>query len=367
MAPPRILSSETDGRTEVVRCAADALARGRIVALPTETVYGLGVRQDSSEALQALRDLKGRAEDKALTIMVAEPSHAEKYVPVLPPGAEMLMEVYWPGPLTLVLPDGAGGTVGLRCPADEITREILARVEAPVVVTSANRSGEDPAARAEDVAALFDEGLECIVDGGPSDLGQASTVLSIEENGVWTILRAGIVDEEALLRRLCQTILFVCTGNTCRSAMAEAIAKKLVSERFGVPLTRLPSCGFRFRSAGLFAQGGAPATRFAQTAAKELGADLRAHRAQPVTQDMIEEATQIYAMTEGHLAGLLHIDPECEAKASLLDPDEKSLRDPFGGPEEEYRACAAKIQAALSRRLELPSEADRSEPGPETP
>jgi len=187
-------------REEDVRRAAALLREGRIVALPTETVYGLAARADSEVALSRLRRLKGRPEEKKFALLA--PS-LEACAGWGAPGAEArrLAEAFWPGPLTLVVPDGSGGELGLRCPDVAVTRRVISLVGAAIVATSANLSGAAPALNAGEALALFEGRLAAVLDGGPARVGRASTVVRFRD-GELEILREGALPAADLLAAL---------------------------------------------------------------------------------------------------------------------------------------------------------------------
>jgi protein-tyrosine phosphatase len=263
------------------------------------------------------------------------------------------MRIYWPGPVTVVVPGRDGGTVGLRCPAHRLTRNILERVGATVVATSANVSGEAPALTAEEVLERFPEGLAAVVDGGKSDLGIASCVVEFQSDGSWSVVREGIVDAEAIRRRLRTVILFVCTGNTCRSPLAVALTRKLLAEARGVTPDELEGLGTTVFSGGLFASEGSPGAPHAVEAAKALGADMSRHRTHRVTAADLGDADRIIAMTISHARTLASLAPECTERIELLDPEHGDFEDPFGGTLDEYLACARRMEAALRIKLGL--------------
>ena len=140
-------------------------------------------------------------------------------------------------------------------------------------------------------------------------------------------------------------VLFVCTGNLCRSPMAEAIA----DQGWG-------SESLRFGSAGVLAVEGAPATRAARLACEEAGADLSGHRARQFTAEMADGADEILVMSVAHLRRVREIAPEAGDKAALLRPDGAEVDDPYGLPVEVYRATRDEITAALEARLGPPVE-----------
>ena len=147
-----------------------------------------------------------------------------------------------------------------------------------------------------------------------------------------------------------RSILFVCTGNTCRSPLAEGICRAMLAARLGVPVAELESRGYTVRSAGVAAYAGDAASPGAVEAAAGFGADLAGHRSRPVDPDLLADATHVVAMTAGHAAMLDYRFPGDGPPASLLC-DDGDLPDPFGGPPEIYRLCADAIAFHLDRRI----------------
>lgn len=174
--------------------AAAAMRAGRVVVIPTDTVYGLAVAADHSEAVAAMFRLKHRPVDVKVAVLVADVGQARRYVDLGAAG-EALAERFWPGPLTIVAPRHVVGslaagddeTLGVRCPDDAVARALAERV-GPVAATSANLHGHDTPARAAEVAELFPDAA-VVVDDGPRP-GSASTVVSVVD-GPPVILREG--------------------------------------------------------------------------------------------------------------------------------------------------------------------------------
>jgi L-threonylcarbamoyladenylate synthase len=177
--------------------AGRLLREGAIVAFPTETVYGLGARADDPQAVQALYELKQRPPEKKMTVLIADPEDAARYAVPLSPVAAALARAFWPGPLTLVVPDGKGGEVGLRCPDCEPTRAMLRAAGVPVVAPSANLSGRPPATSAEEVLAVLDGKIAAVLDGGPVRIGAPSSVVRAVGD-VLEVLREGALTEEQI-------------------------------------------------------------------------------------------------------------------------------------------------------------------------
>jgi len=184
-----------------VTTAAEALRGGKLVAFPTETVYGLGANALDSAAVARIFEAKGRPATNPLIVHVADTSDLPLVVAAVPPRASELIAAFWPGPLTLVLPKApgvpdavtAGGpTVAVRCPNHPLALELLRAAGVPVAAPSANRSGELSPTTAAHVLASLDGRIDFVLDGGPCPGGLESTVLDVT-GAVPRLLRPGLV------------------------------------------------------------------------------------------------------------------------------------------------------------------------------
>ena len=175
---------------EDLRTAARLLSEGRVVGIPTETVYGLAAREDDEAAVERIYELKKRPRDKKLSRLIAGPTAWKEHVADLPEAAEVLADAFWPGPLTLVVPAEGGDTIGLRCPDMAATRRMLELAGVAAVAPSANLSGEPPAVTAQEVMDIFEGDIPAVLDGGRAPLQVSSTVVSVDAEG-WAILREG--------------------------------------------------------------------------------------------------------------------------------------------------------------------------------
>ena len=146
-------------------------------------------------------------------------------------------------------------------------------------------------------------------------------------------------------------VLFVCTGNTCRSPMAAAIAERDLAEALGVPTTGLAARGFHVGSAGILAAPGNPASPGAREAARRTGQNLEGHTTRQITGPMVAQADLILTMSYEHLVRLRHLYPTDAARVQMLDPSGRDVSDPFGGPTEDYVACFQQLEALVRARL----------------
>lgn len=175
-------------KSQILKEAAQIIRTGGLLAIPTETVYGLGANALDSKAVLRIFEAKGRPQDNPLLIHIPDASWLEKYCEEIPPLAYRLAEAFWPGPLTMILksrpciPDETTcglDTVGVRCPDNEVTAEIIRLAGVPVAAPSANRSGHPSCTSAEAVLDDFAGRIEGIVDGGPCQVGVESTILDM--------------------------------------------------------------------------------------------------------------------------------------------------------------------------------------------
>ena len=357
-----------------VAAAAEALATGLAVAMPTETVYGLFVRADLPDAVAAVREARGMTEDQRLTLQVPDAATAAGLAPDDPAVGRFLRRAL-PGAYTVTIdaepeafaafaPDEAtrgtfskDGRLAVRCPEPLVTRRVLAAAGGPVVAVPA--VGED-GAQVRDAAATPIAGADLVVDGGPARFGQGTTAVRLararrrdgdrgdrgDRGGRGslraTVLRAGVYAPRIVERMNRLHLLFVCTGNTCRSPMAAAFARQLAEEAGG---------GVTVSSAGVNAVDGYAASPEAVDAAGEAGGGLASHRSHALTAQAVTDADVIYTLTADHLAMLKERFPDAAGKASRLDPD-ADVADPIGGSAADYERAAGQIRAAVKARLE---------------
>jgi protein-tyrosine phosphatase len=334
---------------EVVAHCLRLLAQGKRIGLPIDG------------GLQILSTLPAAADPVCApcTLLVADFDEALAWVPELPPLARRLGRRSWPGPLTLAVDADANagrlarldmqtrqllipeGVLHLRVPDHELLQELLALHGGPLLAESARGTAEKDACGGQ---------LALVLRDAARYAERAPTVVRVTGTA-WRLMRAGALAEADLHQRSRCRIVFVCTGNTCRSPMAEALCKKLLADRLGCTPAELPARGFEICSAGLAAVPGNAASPEAVQVAEHLGADLSRHASQPVTGELVYEADHVLTMTRSHLQVLETIQAAGGPAPRLLSAEGMDISDPIGGDLYEYRACADQIHQALQAFL----------------
>lgn len=212
---PRRDTELLDGDIGGVYRAVELIKQGKLVAMPTETVYGLAARADSAEAVAAIYRAKGRPDFNPLIVHVGSMALA-RTLAHFDARAEKVAAAFWPGPLTLVLPARADSpvtpavtaglpTVAIRMPAHSLTRHLLEAVDLPIAAPSANRSGAVSPTTADHVWPLGDR-IAAILNGGPCESGLESTIIALREDASWQLLRHGPIGESALTQLLGESV-----------------------------------------------------------------------------------------------------------------------------------------------------------------
>jgi protein-tyrosine phosphatase len=331
-----------------------ALRAGRMAVLPTETVYGLAADSRNQQAVARLAVVKGRDPRQPFTHHLASGADRIDLVAALPPRLGAFLDRMWPGPLTAILPsvDGAGLT-GVRVPSHPFTQKVIEELGNSLFMSSVNPTGQAPINDPATIASTFAQAgdIALLADAGAPLLGESSAVIRFDGQRL-DVVREGILQARELLRGPAALVLFVCTGNTCRSPLAEVLARHLLSQRLGVTPGDVLARGLWFKSAGTGTLAGMPASAGSETAATEIGLDLEEHRSTALTAALVRMSTRIFCMSSSHMAEVLANVPEAAGKTSLLHTKGTSIADPVGGDLAIYRQTRDEIRGQIEARLD---------------
>jgi protein-tyrosine phosphatase len=355
---------------DAVSEAAACLAEGGVVVFPTETVYGVGARATNPKALARLREIKQRPDEKPFTVHIGSRSAVDRFVPQLQGMGRRLTEKAWPGPLTLIFdvpearqapviqessPEHVSamyheGTIGIRCPDDYVALGVLGQAGVPIVAASANPAGAPAPVTAEEALATLDGQVDLVLDAGRTRYARPSTIVHVTVDGGYEFVREGVLDERTIRRLTNVHFLLVCSGNTCRSPMAEGLLRHLLAERIGCSDAELEERGYHVESAGVSAFAGASPSPQGVEALRARNIDISSHRSRPLTLELVHRADYIFTMTRSHLQAIHELAPGGTDRARLLN--EVEIEDPIGSSEAVYARTADQLERALRHRLE---------------
>ncbi|SFI07757.1 arsenate reductase/protein-tyrosine-phosphatase family protein [Planctomicrobium piriforme] len=363
--PREIFLDQIADTQEAVQAVVAELEAGELVCLPDDcgwNLLGLATHDSSATLLQrsaAQGDATPTQQQSAVSI--PHPSVVNDYVTDASKLFSKLSVRCWPGPV--VLRGGAAQTEGLArqwpkasqtwgltergrafyCPADSFSQEVLRAVSAPAL----SLIGQ-PAERDENIQGRE---ISLIVRSATPRFSSPPTVVAV--NGQqFQVERPGVVSERMLERLAGEVYLFVCTGNTCRSPMAEALFRKMLADRLRCREDELMDHGYVVLSAGLAAYKGAAASPEAVDLLRRDNVDLSSHESQPVTEELLFHCDHIFTMTRSHRDALLSAYPELADQVKLLSPQNHDVPDPIGAGMDEYIRCRDSIARHLQRLLD---------------
>jgi len=412
----------TEDPRDVIHTAVQALAEGHLVAFPNDGHYIIAASGLRNQSIGKLRPLMKGSNASAILpgafLMMRSIDEVFDYSPNVSALGVRIGRRCWPGPIDLVfenthprsllnsLPSEVreivleNGYFGLSCPRHEAIQQVAKLIAGPLVLIPAFRpermsvarsvpnsdlacaspNARQKDARQEEMSLVVEPSqvsrdVAFVVDSGPIERVGLSRLVRVQGNRC-EILREGLMTAENLSASTSFTILVVCTGNTCRSPMAEAMLRSKLMRRFEKELlegqTRFstqnesetaasqargqadtqPPTMFRVVSAGVAAQPGGPASDGALQVMQERGMDLDDHQSRSVSQGLLERSDLVLTMTSNHRQAILSRWPQVSSKTFCLAPTGGEVSDPYGGTVDAYRKCADLIDQFLDNWIE---------------
>ncbi len=347
--------------------ARDSLAHGGVVLAPTESVFGLAVDARSEAALKTLWTIKNTSPQPLAWHIsrvrdLTDQLEAVKFS--LSSVQRRIGERLAPGPLLLaieldetqlahihkalavapgIVDDGAHLLV--RIVGHPACQSLIDAFDGPIAMASLPEK-----ATVRDFVGATQvlhhvgmlERITAGIDGLPAPKGMGSTAVTFAKDGSFAVTREGVYERRFVEKHARQLVLFVCSGNTCRSPMAEAIARQLIKEA---------GADIEVGSAGMFASAGNPATPEAVHAVRALGVPMPRHESRSASRELLHRADVIFAMTEAHADAARRYDPDSIAQVHQLDATGRDVDDPIGQPQSVYDTTASRLRTMIEQRL----------------
>ncbi len=306
---------------EVVRAARE----GKVVAFPTETVYGIGGPMSAPGISQSLDRIKNREAGKQYTFHIGSLDMLDHLKVKKTPAFKFLTRLFWPGPLTLIAMNQSGEKIGLRFPKSRLTTALINASGEPFFGTSANLSGGPSPVAVNEVMSVLGGQVDYVIDGGKTEYAKESTIVDITGE-VPVVIRKGAESDaiDAAVEKVKagkfprKRVLFVCTGNSCRSPMAEGWLRDELKHKGFHEQIEVVSCGVGARE-------GATATPEAVLVMQNREIDISKHQSKLCTRTDIEDADIVFCMSHEHYVFITGLYPAAKDKIIVL-----GVPDPIG-------------------------------------
>lgn len=369
-----------EDQRDIVHLVVQALVEGHLVAVPTETAYHVMASALNVSASEKMNELVGEGKLDPPSLLLRSSEESFDYSPDMSRIARRAVYRGWPGPLVLELPTTSSASRGAQTQSEvslvhrlpkvsqqllitddylpqrvvphALVAEAMRLVPGPMIAAPCLTNDSKPDAlssisRPADADARIGEDCTFLVDDGETHFGGSATRIRVNGNRC-EIRNEGVIEADRRKRLFHCVILLVCTGNTCRSPMAEVLLKDLLQKAFPELASQFQDL-IHVASGGLSAFPGGPASPEAQAVMQRRGLNLKNHQSCSVTEQSLRNADLVLTMTQGHRRAILENLPDLESKIHLLSGEHSDVSDPFGGPESLYAECADQIEQYLQR------------------